>query len=756
MGLLTFKRMLIWMNLGSGILTGVAAVLLVMLCSGCETTGGGNAPKELRPPVAAPPLGAGAPLSSQYGVASETDEKSGEAEPPRESVPSRTTPSARASQPAKVLSISGNRYDQKAPTQARQVPIPPITAAPQKEKKPAGDQGIVMNFEGADLYDVVKVLADELGVNYFVAPGVKGTVTIHTAGEISRQSLRQVLDNVLQLQGLAAVPNPDGTIGILPLKDAARQPGVSVQKGSGLLTSGMAILIVPLKHVGSGELVKLLEPFLSPGAGAIEVPSQNMLIINDLAANLERIADLVATVDQSALKGVDLEIWRLQNAPVEQVAAELQSVLESYGYGKKDATVRTGYRLLPIRRLNSLVFMAADQKLIQLARQMLGALDQVRPSAERKLYVYPVRNGTAEDLAKILGEIFAKKEASPAAEKAAQERTAEQEKQAQDERTVNPFYNIQKQEPSFTAPKSGTVLSALEGELKIVPDQTRNLLVIQATPRDYEEIRKLLNELDILPRQVLLEVLVVEVILSKSLKLGVEWKYLFDTYGATNTVSLTTNLANNIASGFLYSVAKADKIQAAVAALAEENAVKVIASPHVLASDNKEASITVSQEVPVVTGSVSTGLQATVVTQNVQYRDTGVLLNVTPHINNLGLVTMDVSQEISDLSDKTIQGITNPIFNKRKAKTRLSVQNGQTIVIGGMIREQNKKADTGIPGLKRIPLFNLLFKRIGDEDERTELMIFITPHVVTDTREIDEVTMWFRQHVAGGFQQGGY
>jgi general secretion pathway protein D len=658
-----------------------------------------------------------------------------------------TAPARSSGSPARVVFARGSAAGAQGRTGPAQS-VPAAGAGKKKGGKAAAEDkgGVVLNFEGADLYEVIKVIAEEIGVNYVVEPGIKGSVTLHTSREIPRKALRDLLDNILGLHGLAAVPDASGVVNVVRSKDIASLSGITawpMEPGA-----DWTIGLVPLAHVPSSEAAKILKPFLTAGAQLVDVSRHNLLMVVERRDNLARVEALLRAVDQDLLEGVRMEVWELQNAPVEDVAKELDSILASYGYSSKDS-VRVGYRSLPVKRLNALVFVSADAKVIRMARDLLTVLDQTPVTNAPRLYVYPVRNGTAKDLAALLQDVFEKKKKEKEeARKAPTETAKETEEKAA---PPNPFADIQAAEIRRQAGGEAPVVAeVLEDEIRVVADETRNLLVIQATPRDYHQIRILLNQLDILPRQVLIEVLIAEVQLDKSRKLGVEWQYLFDmgrNYNAT--VSSSVNLAGNISSGFLYSVEKTERLTAAVRALAEENAVNILSSPHVLASDNKEAKIDVSEEIPVVTGRVSSVDNNDLITETVQYRDTGVLLTVTPHINEHGLVTMDISQEVSELSDKTVAGITNPIFFKRKAQTTLSVQNGQTIVIGGLIREKKSKGDTGVPLLKDLPLLGYAFKRVGTETSRTELMIFITPHVIANLNDIDTVTRWFRGKMEG-------
>jgi general secretion pathway protein D len=288
------------------------------------------------------------------------------------------------------------------------------------------------------------------------------------------------------------------------------------------------------------------------------------------------------------------------------------------------------------------------------------------------------------------------------------------------------------------------VNNALKGPVKITADEIRNALVIEAVPSDYRLIRSVLKTLDVLPRQVLIEATIAEIDYNIVTDLGVQWEYLKGASFGRGLQSLTAS-----STGLAFAIGVSNELKVTLEALERENKVNILSSPHVLASDNQEARIDVSQEIPTVTAEtvVPTSGEA-IVTTTVQYRDTGVLLAVTPHINERGLVTMDVYQEVSEQADDVeVAGESFPSFFKRVVQTSLTVQHGQTIVLGGLIRENRTDASSGVPWLARIPVIGFLFGSTRDSFSKTELIILLTPLVVADLDEVDEVTEGFKSKV---------
>jgi len=303
----------------------------------------------------------------------------------------------------------------------------------------------------------------------------------------------------------------------------------------------------------------------------------------------------------------------------------------------------------------------------------------------------------------------------------------------------------------------GAFSGRLTGPVSFVVDETTNAILVKCMGSDYRVIKGVIEKLDIFPRQVLIEVLIAEINLDETNKLGVEWQYIFDLSGSgvarLGNLSLTNLLTDGpLTGGMSYLVANTERFKAAIQASATDNNVQILSSPHVLASDNQKATIDIGSEVPVVTSQTLKDDSTSTVTttdQSVQYRNTGIILSVTPHINEKGLVRMEVSQEVSELSDKFIEGIPSPIFSKRKAETTLSVKDGQTIVIGGLIRQTRSDTYTGVPGLSRIPILRNLMGTESKGWENTELMLFITPHVIVHNEDAEFISKKFVDRLEG-------
>jgi general secretion pathway protein D len=282
----------------------------------------------------------------------------------------------------------------------------------------------------------------------------------------------------------------------------------------------------------------------------------------------------------------------------------------------------------------------------------------------------------------------------------------------------------------------------LRGEIRITADPIRNALIVEATPGDYKIVEGILGRLDILPRQVLIEVVIAEISLGQGTNLGIEWTFKKDNWTETGSLAATVG-----ASGVNYALGLSQKWLAALHAMASESKLNILSSPSVLASDNKQAKIDVTTEVPIPSTSytIVTSGATPVMETKIEYRNTGVILEVTPHINEYGLVTMDISQEVSTVGDLLkVAGQEYYSFNNRKILTSLTVKHNQSVVIGGLINNKKNDASSGVPWLVKVPFLRWLFGTEKKDETKSELIVMITPHVITSLDDVDAVSEEFR------------
>jgi general secretion pathway protein D len=620
------------------------------------------------------------------------------------------------------------------------------------EAKPANAlHKVALDFQDADIKEVITALAEIVGINYIIDPKVRGTVNIHTSGEIPVEGVLPILETIFEINNVAAVKVGD-IYKIIPIKDAQKQfllPQTGDQAEDIASSDRVMLQIVPLRYVSSQEMEKILKRFLGKGGDIVNYPERNILIIVDTAANMQKLLTLIDTIDLSIFETMHVRFYELEESEAEELAKELEELFTALGIESKPKKGGGGgemVRFIPIERLNMILAVSSMPEVFGKVDEWIGKLDGVSDELEEQIFIYFVENAKAIDIGDILKELYGDKKSERDTRK-----TTRTTRTTRDRRTRTPVKK--------TASK--TALSTTSGEIKVVVDEVNNAVIVRATPQDYAQVLKTIKLLDIIPKQVLVEVLIAEVTLDKNTEFGVEWTFAadyaslggykgVDRFGQNfNLGGLGLDLSQPVgASGFTYAFAS-EALEAFLRAYSRENEVKILSTPHILVADNTEATIDVGEEVPIVTSEYTpTTVQTNEsFSRSIEYRDTGILLAVTPRINDKGLVTMEVNQEVSNVSEQRIEGIDSPIILKRQAETSLVVQDGRTIVIGGLIRDQKEVTEEGIPYLSKIPYLGNLFGYTKEIAKKTELLFLITPHVVQNLEEAELVTQEFKEKV---------
>lgn len=592
-----------------------------------------------------------------------------------------------------------------------------VVKAP-KPEVPIGGGATSLNFEAADIRDIAKtVLADILGESYIVDPKVVGTISLRTTRPLPRDAMLPTLESVLRMNGFIMVKE-NGIFKIMPAaaakgslspKMAGKQPGFTVQ-------------VVPLKYIGSREMAKILEGF-SPDPAAIKADElRNLLLVAGTQNEIQHMLDTVEMFDVDWLSGMSVGLFTLQNADVKAVDAEFNKIFSDKSLNPLAGVVR----LIPLERLNGFVVISPQPHYLEQAKLWLERLDHAGSTGGSRLFVYHVQNGKAEHLAELLNQTFGKSgQATPRAA------SASIAPGATGTEIKSTSFGATTPKPAASTPVAGSTLSISDesgaSEVRVVADKDNNALLILANAAGYEKIERALKRLDIAPRQVLIEVMIAEVTLSDELAYGVEWLF---TSGARKSGQLdfgTAGLAKAVP-GFSYALASATGtgIDAVLNLLASDNKLNVLSSPHIMVADNQTAKIQVGDSVPIQGQVTTTG---TALVSSVQYLDTGVILSVTPRINSSGLVNLDITQEFSVPTGTNPALANSPTVSKRSAKTQVTVQSGETMVLGGMISERSSNDSAGLPLLSSIPVLGGLFGKTDRKTSKTELIVLITPRV---------------------------
>lgn len=614
------------------------------------------------------------------------------------------------------------------------------------------DGGINLNFQDTDIREFVQiVLNDVLNENYVIDESVSGTVTINSVKPVDTETALALLEDILAMHG-AAIVRKNGLYHIVPENQVAGNLTPALTKQ---ISDGYAVRIIPLQFIAAGEMQKILEPFMAEGANVRIDRKRNLVFISGTGQEIATVQDTIAIFDVDWLRGMSVGLYPLDYVAPKTMKTELEMVLNAMdGEGEGDPLGGL-VRVVAMERLQSILLVSSTPAALREAEVWLYRLDRLGQTVDKRLFVYHVQNAKAKELGNTLRHIFNMSHRSDAAEDS---QTGTDPAGTFNVRSGIDPAGSQIQVPAqpglpepVGAGNEGLALPSGQ-TVDIIADDARNALVILATPRDYTMVLAALTKLDIVPRQVLIEASILEVNLKDELGYGVEWffKNNFErgnVVGGRGALDLGESGITTLTPSFSYAVLdNADQARIALNALEQETQVNVLSSPSLMVLDNQTAYINVGDEIPVPSRQSSSNINPDSPTVNeIQFRQTGITLSVTPRVNSGGLVTMEISQEVSNAVSTTSSDIDAPTIQQRQVESTVAVHSGETLVLGGLIQETTSNAESGIPLLRRIPLVGKLFGETKEEKRRTELLVLITPRVVGDRDEARKITEEFRQ-----------
>ncbi len=628
---------------------------------------------------------------------------------------------------------------------------------------------IVLNFVDAPVVDVVDaILGEALGLNYTVDPTVGGMVTLRTNRPLNRTALVPTLESVLRLNGIALVEQ-NGLFQVVPQANALRGDVVPRVGSVSGRARGFGVQVVSLAHITASEMAGILEPLVRPDTVVRVDLTRNLLLVAGTERERVNVQEIVRIFDVDVLTGMSFQLVRLQAAAPDAIIKELQTVFGDQAEGPLAGVVR----FVPISRMNALLVITTNPAYVASAQEWIERLDVGSETNERRLFVYHVENARAADLAAVLSQILG---SAPAPERRGQERgevrpgfvpveiTTELERAvgastaSSDERSPNTDISersrprsdtqvVDEPRPSVSdASADGLLLGGAQG-VRIIADDNNNALLILATPQEYRQISAALRALDILPLQVLIEATIAEVRLQNELRYGLQWFFQSGDSSATLSVDPFGAVASEFP-GLSLLFSSGPDVFVVLNALEAVTTVNVLSSPQLMVLDNRTAELQVGDEVPVATQSaVSIVDPDAPIVNSIEFRNTGVVLRVTPRVNASGLVTLDIEQEVSDVIETTTSGIDSPTIQQRRISSSVVVADGETIALGGLIRDSRDKSRTGIPFLSSLPLIGPLFGQEEEGLDRTELLVLITPRVVRNQDEAAAVTEELRRRL---------
>lgn len=621
-----------------------------------------------------------------------------------------------------------------------------------KVPPPAGDIGeVTFNFEGESLHAVIKtILGEILQQNYVIAPGVSGTVTFSTAKPLRGDQALSILEMLLRWNNATLVWQ-DGRYTILPIAQAL--PGnLTPRTGPVGNARGYEVRAVPLQYISVIEMEKVLKPYAKPEAVVNIDPARNMIVLGGTRAELENYLQTIEIFDVDWLAGLSVGMYSLQQTEAGAVVAELEKI-----FGEGGNTPISGmFRFIPLEGVNGVMVITPQPKYLATIQEWLERFDLGSGEAGQRLYVYDVKNVKAVDLATTLNEVFGGGGGQRASRSsggvapglqpvrigsAGQQRGA-REGTAQAERPEG---------AAASAPASAGSLSIGGAEdVRISAVEEGNALLVRATAAQWESIRRVIDRMDAVPLQVAIEAQIISVLLTDELQYGVRWFFenaISDTTFGEGARELARNrniwgdLAGSISGGSTSWTLLGPNIGALVNLVDNFTDVKVLSAPSLVVLNNKPASINSGTQIPVTTTSINLGTGGTnTPIASTQYIQTGITLNVTPRVNPGGLVFLEIDQEDSS-AGAIPEGGGNPPISQSTIKTEIAVQSGETVLLGGLIKQTDSKGSGGVPGLSRLPVVGGLFGSQSRNSTRQELLVLITPKVISgpsDTRAVTE------------------
>lgn len=588
----------------------------------------------------------------------------------------------------------------------------PTKAADQKLKTTAEIERLVaIDFNNVDINVFIKFISELTAKNFVIDQRVKGKVTIISPTKISVKEAYKVFESVLEVHGYTTIQAGE-VIKIVPSPDA-RSKNVETRliEESGSPEDRVVTQLIPLKYADPAEIKKLFAPLISKNSIILAYPPTNMLIVTDVYSNIMRLLRILKAIDVTGM-GQELSVIPLEYANAGEFVKILDSIFKPQRKAKA-GDAGTTVKIVPDERTNAIVLLASEVDTVRI-NKLIQLLDREAPRGKGKIHVYYLENANAEELAKVLQALPTKTGAAPRA-------------------------------------KQAPVISA---KVKITPDKATNSLIIMGDKDDYQVLEDIILKLDIPRAMVYIESLIVEVLVDKDFNLGVQWQAGGKTdvggkdaavgggFRPTTPIVTTPITSLPTPEGFSLGVftekitiagIEFPNLSAIVQAYKKDKDVHVLSTPQILTTDNEEASITVGKNVPFQTKSAAES--ATETYSSYEYKDVGITLKITPQISKDRLIRLNLSLESTKLDELATTSADRPTTLKRSIDTTVIVKDKNTVVIGGLIDDSFTKTDYKVPCLGDVPGLGLLFKSTSEAAEKTNLFVFLTPHVVENPAE---------------------
>jgi general secretion pathway protein D len=700
-------------------------------------------------------------------------------------------------QPRQVNSVTTNTGQRSRPAVFEGTAV--TTVSEERPQPVSSGSGFDLNFENTPVATVAKVvLGDIMGTGYTIDPRVQGTVSLVSVRPVAKSDIVFLLEDALRLSGVVLIRDTAG-YRLTPLGDAVGAGRVDASASSA--EPGYGISVVPLQYVSAQTLLKLMDSFATKAGTVRADPTRNLLIVQGTGAERRTTVDTALSFDVDWMRGQSVGIFPLVNSSPEPIIVELEKIVDSGENGLSQNVVK----FQPVGRLNAIMVVSKRPALLRTAATWIKRLDTA-DTARTSVHVYRVKYGEARQIARVLSDMFiggsssgqldtADNQIAPGSGTSATSSADRlslygNSSSSNSPSSSNGFGSRAASGTSATsgfgastpaaapaaanAPATGSLDSRSSGSggqpvmqgVRITADTVNNTLLIYADQENYRIIESTLQQVDQPQLQVAIDATIAEVTLNDDLTYGVQF-YLTshnlglrpDNGSALNTQSTAAPAAaaagtvanafiNRAFPGFNFLIGSEAQPSAILDALHTVTSLKVLSNPSLVVVNNQVATLQVGDSVPVSTGSATVLTTNNTVVNTIDYRNTGIILRVSPRINANGNVRLDIEQEISNVSAATAASLT-PTVSERKVKSSISVATGQTVLLAGLISEQQNGDRNGIPLLDQIPGLGDAFSHQDKKGTRTELIIFIRPQIIRDGADAHYVAEELRSKLRG-------
>jgi general secretion pathway protein D len=597
------------------------------------------------------------------------------------------------------------------------------------------DKKVIINAHNIPLFDfLLYILGEELKVPFIMNQeiyNITTPITIRTPEPVSSRQALEMIVEILKKNGIIVSTKAGALYIYKPKETLSTSPPIRTTVGDDITLSSQNIMhIIPLKYIKAQDIIPLIKETYK-GSITIKVfPKENAIALTGKGIHIRNVLDFIKTIDIPYMSDKKVLHIKLLYWKSEDFIKQISEILQGMGIPVAKSKNEPGIYFIPIKYLNSVLAICPDENSSKILQDWISRIDTPESvGTEEKVFIYSPLYIRAVDLVEVVKNLFTGSYTQSTFTPAALQPT--------DKKLVEATASLTRQISS--AERTKQFFSA--ESLKITADDKRNTVITITTPSNYKMLLELFKQIDKPTKQVLIETVIAEVTLKDDLRYGVEWYIRNKMAEGTYIIQTLEKLGVSTTSGLVYQfVADSEKFKALINLLAQKNLINILSTPRLLVLDNEEATITIGADVPIVTGEVTTSTVATTgqigVVRSIQYRSTGIILKVKPTINTAGLLTLNITQEVSQAQTNIISAIESPIILTRKINTVITAPSEHTIVLGGLIEENKSLTETKVPLLGDIPVIGNLFKSVAEGVYKTELIIMLTPKILTTVDEL--------------------